>query len=303
MLLRGTYTALVTPFLRGKLDLDGLSRNIDDQIEQEIDGILVLGTTGETPTLSSEEKNAIIRLAVKKAKGKIPVMVGTGDYSTSHTLIETQKAKDLGADVALIVTPYYNKPTQMGIYQHFEKICTQVDIPVIVYNIPGRTGQNIETTTLKKIATLPNIIGVKEASGNMAQIIEVLHSLSENKNFSVLSGDDMLALPLIAMGGHGVISVVSNLIPSSMVSMTQAALKNNFSLASQIHYKLFPLFKAAFIETNPIPIKYAMNLCGLAAGSTRLPLCELSKIHKKHLSHLLHEMNLIRESARDYAEV
>ena len=295
MKLKGTITALITPFIDQKLDEEGLAHNIRYQIQQGISGILALGTTGEAPTLSSEEQEKVISIAVKEAKAQIPVWVGTGSFCTRQTIEKTQRAKDLGADVALIVTPYYIKPTQEGIYRHFEAIATRVEIPIVVYNIPGRCGVNIETTTLMRIAELPHIMGVKEASGNINQAGDVIHTIvKKHPLFSLFSGDDVLTLPMMALGASGVISVVSNLVPDLVSALTSAALQGQYERAQEIHYQLLPLYKAAFIETNPVPIKTAMNLCGMPSGDCRLPLWQMAPENVNILHQLLVHMQLKR---------
>lgn len=294
--LKGVITALITPFIDQKLNEKGLIQNIHFQIENGVNGILPLGTTGEAPTLTFEEHEQVIKIAVKEAKGKVPVWVGTGSYSTLQTIEKTKKAKDLGADVALIVTPYYNKPTQEGIYRHFEAISQQTNIPIVVYNIAGRTCSNVETATLKRIAELPNVVGVKESSGSISQASDVVGQLSnKSKAFSVLSGDDEFTLPMMALGATGVVSVVSNLVPAKVVALIEAALKGDFQLARQLHYELLPLFKGAFLETNPVPIKTAMNMCSLPAGSCRLPLYRMMPDNEERLRQILLGMNLIVE--------
>lgn len=295
MKLKGTVTALITPFANNVVDKKGLADNIDFQMAQGINGILLLGTTGEASTLSREEQTDVISIGVDRGKGRVPIWVGTGSYCTRQTIEKTQIAKDLGADVALVVTPYYNKPSQEGIYRHFEAIATKVDIPLVVYNIPGRSGTNIETTTLLRIAGLPNVIGVKEASGNLSQVGDIFHTiLSQHPEFLVFSGDDVLTLPMMALGAVGVISVVSNLVPDRMVALTCAALAGEFALAKKIHYELLPLYQAAFIETNPVPIKTAMTLCGIPSGNCRLPLHELAPKNLEHLKNLLLRMQFIK---------
>jgi 4-hydroxy-tetrahydrodipicolinate synthase len=294
MELKGTYTALITPFEGGNVDYSGLKKNIRFQLQKGIDGLLVLGTTGETPTLTDDEQEKIIRLAVEEIKGKAPLMIGTGSYSTAKTLEYTKRAQTMGADIALIVTPYYNKPTDEGIYRHFKMVCENVDIPVVVYNIHGRTSKNIETATLRKIAELDNVIGVKEASGNVNQMGDVIQSIARTRNnFSVLSGDDSLTLPLMSLGGRGVISVVSNLIPDKVVQMVNFALNGDYKSAREMHFELLPIFKGAFLETNPIPIKEAMNMCRMPAGDVRLPLCSMSKENQVKLRTILQEMKII----------
>jgi 4-hydroxy-tetrahydrodipicolinate synthase len=291
--LKGTFTAMITPFLNDHLDEKGLAKNIQMQLTAGITGLVLLGTTGETATLTEEEQKRIIEIGVKEAKGKAIIIVGTGSNSTRQTVEKTKKAKELGAEIVLIVTPYYNKPSQEGIYRHFEAIATQVDIPIIVYNIQGRTGVNIETSTLLRIAGLPNVIAVKEASGNIVQAGDVLlHVRKKYPSFSVLSGDDGLTLPMMSLGATGVISVVSNLVPEQVVSLVDAALSGQFHKARKAHEELSPLFKLAFIEVNPTPIKYAMNLCGMAAGHCRLPLCDMKRENQELLALKLRELGL-----------
>jgi len=294
---RGIFTALVTPFRGDQLDEEGLAQNIRAQIKAGITGIVLLGTTGETPTLTEEEQEKIIRIGVREAKNKTLVIVGTASNSTQETIALTKKAKELGADAALIVAPYYNKPTQEGLFLHYEAIATQVDIPILVYNIQGRTGVNIETATLLRIAALPNIVGVKEASGNIGQIADVIQIVKGRyPSFSVLSGDDAVALPLIALGGDGLISVASNLMPERVVALIDAALDGRFDDSRKIHEDLLPFFRLQFVETNPIPIKEAMQLCGLPAGNCRLPLCGLQQKNREKLAELLKEMGLLLEN-------
>ena len=276
--LRGAFTALVTPMNNdGSVDYEGFKRLVRFQLESGISGIVPLGTTGETPTLDESEEEILIDIAIAEAKGKVPVIVGAGSNNTKDAVRYVQRAKDKGADYALVVTPYYNKPTDEGIYRHFAACC-EVGLPIIVYNIAGRTGKNICTALLARIAELPNIAGVKEASGDIGQMMDVLATIAAKKpNFTVLSGDDALCLPLAALGGDGVISVVSNIEPARITELALAAISGDLEKARKLHYKLLPAFKAAFIETNPVPIKAAMNMKGLPAGSLRLPLCPLQK--------------------------
>lgn len=278
MIIKGAYTALITPFLEdGSIDYQQLEKNIAFQIENGIDGLLALGTTAETPTLTKEEQNKIIDCCMKTINSRVPLMVGTGSNSTAKTIKNTMDAEKRGADIALIVTPYYNKPTQEGIFQHFKAVVEATNIPILVYNIEGRTGRNIETETLIRIAQLEGIIGVKEASGNMSQIQSVITKIgNEEDNFHVMSGDDSLTLPLLSLGGHGVVSVISNLYPKEMSTMVRATLNGNFEEARSIHNKLLPMMKGAFIETNPSPIKGAMKYAGMDTGEVRLPLVKLT---------------------------
>lgn len=274
--LRGAFTALVTPMnADGSVDYDGFRQLVRFQLKSGISGIVPLGTTGETPTLDESEEEILIDIAVAEAKGKVPVIVGAGSNNTKDAVRYVKRAKDKGADYALVVTPYYNKPTDEGVFRHFQA-CSEVGLPIIVYNIAGRTGKNICTSLLARIADLPNIAGVKEASGDIGQMMDVIATIAAKKpGFTVLSGDDSLCLPLAALGGDGVISVVSNIEPARITELALAATSGDFEKARKLHYTLLPAFKAAFIETNPVPIKAAMNMKGLPAGSLRLPLCDL----------------------------
>lgn len=278
---RGAYTALVTPMKEsGEIDYDGFRRLIQFQITEGIDGIVPLGTTGENPTLDDDEENKLIEIAVKESSGKIKVIVGAGSNDTKHMVKYTQRAKDMGADGALVVTPYYNKPNDDGLLRHFEA-AANVGIPIIVYNIASRTGKNIPTPLMEKIAYFPNIAGVKESSGDLNQMGDVIKEIAAprkntSNKFWVLSGDDSFTLPLISMGGDGVISVISNLLPAKVKAMTKFALEGKFNEARVIHYELLPFMKAAFIETNPVPIKQALSWAKLPGGPARLPLGKLS---------------------------
>lgn len=277
MQLKGLYTAIVTPFdSQGKLDQEGLRTNLRYQLFHDVDGVVVLGTTGESPTLTPQERQTVITIAIEELKGKTTVLVGTGTNATTTTIAATQEAEELGADGALIITPYYNKPTQEGLFRHFSTVCESTSLPICLYNVQGRTGVNLQTETLQRLLSFPSIIGVKEASGNIMQMSDVIAlGRLQRPELSILSGDDALTLPLIALGGHGVISVASNLIPGPMRALVNAALKGDSDTARSLHFELLPFFNSNFIETNPIPIKAAMNAAGMAAGPYRLPLCEL----------------------------
>ena len=278
--LKGAFTALITPMKNnGDVDFDGFKRLVNFQIEQGIDGLVPLGTTGETPTLDEDEEEKLIRIAVDEAKGKIPVIIGSGSNDTKHMVIYTKRARDMGADAALVVTPYYNKPNDDGLIRHFEA-AAKVGIPVVVYNIASRTGRNIPTPLMEKIAAIPGIAGVKEASGDLGQMSEVLQTIAFPRRtgpdpFTVLSGDDAFTLPLIALGGDGIISVISNIVPARVKALAKACLAGDFEEGRRIHFELLPLMKAAFLETNPVPIKQAMCWAGLPAGPARLPLGKL----------------------------
>lgn len=274
--LTGSLVALVTPFKDNKVDLAGLAENIRFQLKNKTSGFVPCGTTGEAPSLSEEEWASVITTTVKTVNHSALVIAGAGTNNTKKTIHLTQKAKELGADAVLIVTPYYNKPTQEGIYRHFRAVSEGVDIPIVVYNIPGRTGVNILPKTLERLVNdCPNIVGVKEATGNLDQVTEIITRLGSR--ISVLSGDDSLTLPILAIGGKGVISVIANIVPKTVAEMIEHFFNQKFDLATKLHQKLFPLAKAMFVETNPIPIKTAMNLLGMPAGDLRLPLCEPSQ--------------------------
>ncbi len=282
----GCITALVTPFNeRLGVDYEGLRRNVRFQIENGISGLAPLGTTGEAPTIRDDERKGIINTVIEEAAGKVPVIVGAGTHSTEHTIAYAQEAEDLGADALLVVSPYYNKPSQEGLYRHFEAISKSVGISIIPYNIPGRTAVNIEPGTMSRIASLPNVIGVKEASGNIAQITEVISRAGEG--FSVLSGDDCMTIPIMSLGGTGVISVASNLLPRRVAEMTRAASAGDWDLAARLNLDMLPIFRGAFLETNPVPIKTAMRICGMPAGGVRLPLYGMGEANIRTLRGIL----------------
>lgn len=279
MKLKGTYTALITPFdADDNLDQEGLRTLIRMQVAAEINGIVVMGTTGESPTLSIEERRAIIKIAREEIPDNIPLIVGTGHNSTKQTITNTLQAQDLGADMALVVTPYYNKPTQEGIVRHFVEVAKSSTLPLIAYNTPGRSGQNIFAQTAKRLSEISSVIGLKESSGNISHTSDIIEACMQHRpDFSIVTGDDPLILPTIAIGGQGVISVVSNLMPTTVKALVEAALYGDITKAQELHYYLMPFIRAAFIESNPIPIKAALALKGLPGGRCRLPLCEMSR--------------------------
>jgi 4-hydroxy-tetrahydrodipicolinate synthase len=286
MMFEGVYTALVTPFTAGgDIDGDALERLVDFQIDQGVSGLVPMGTTGESPTVSHEENMDVVERVIRRADGRVPVIAGTGSNSTDEAIRMTKIAKSLGAAASLQVAPYYNKPTQEGLYRHFTTIAEEVDIPLVVYNIKGRTGVNIETPTLMRMAAHPRIVSVKEASGDVAQMMDVLRA--KPADFDVLSGDDNLALPLTLLGGSGVISVASNIIPRYIVEMIAAARKGDVTKARTMHYELLPLFKGMFLETNPIPVKACLAMMGMMEESWRLPRCPPSESTKEKLREIL----------------
>jgi 4-hydroxy-tetrahydrodipicolinate synthase len=292
--IEGLYTALITPFdEEDRLDEKCLRSLVARQVAARVSGIVVLGTTGEAPTLSHEERTLIIQIAVDEAQGKIPVMVGVGTYCTKTTIKYAKEAEKLGASSLLVVVPYYNKPTQEGIYEHFKAISAEVSLPICVYNIASRTGINLETSTLERLADLPRVVSVKEASGNLMQMTDVIERIcSRKRGFSVLAGDDALAFPLIALGGHGVISVLSNLVPRAMKRLVDVS-QEDIVKARAMHYSLKPLMQLAFIETNPAPIKRMMEIAGLGPSRTRLPLSSLTSINDAKLQETLKNSSMV----------
>ena len=274
MKLTGVYTALVTPFMTdGAIDEPALRRLVDAQIAGGVDGVVPMGTTGESPTVTHEENIQVIKIVAEQAAGRIAVIAGTGSNSTAEAIRMTRLAEEVGATATLQVAPYYNKPTQEGLYRHFSTLAEATALPVVVYNIPGRTGRNIETSTILRLAELDNVIAVKEASGSMAQVMDLI--AARPSGFSVLSGDDNLTLPMLSLGADGLVSVASNIAPQMMGTMVREALAGNYDLARQMHYQLLPLFRMVFLQTNPIPIKAALAIQGVVEEVYRLPLCEL----------------------------
>jgi 4-hydroxy-tetrahydrodipicolinate synthase len=267
--------ALVTPFTEdgAAVDYDKLAELIEWHVAQKTDGLIMVGTTGESPTLSHEEHHEVIRVAVETAKGRMPIVAGTGSNSTAEALSLTRAAEKAGADGSLQVTPYYNKPTQEGLYRHFKTVAEAVDIPIMLYNIPTRVITNIAVDTVKRLAEIKNIVAVKEASGSLDQASAIV----TETDLAVLSGDDSLTLPLMAVGGQGVVSVVGNIVPADMKAMVEAALSGDYAAATARHKKLFPLCRAMFIETNPISVKTAMKLLGRVNGALRLPMSPMAE--------------------------
>ena len=292
MKLEGVYTAIVTPMTAdGALDEKALRRLVDFQLEGGVSGLVPVGTTGESPTLDGEECKRVIQVVVEQARGRVPVVAGAGSNSTSEAIHYAKDAKDAGADATLQVMPYYNKPTNQGILGHFRAIADAVDLPLVVYNIGGRTGKNIDNPTMLELAQHRNIVAVKEASGDIGQIMDLI--AKKPAGFTVLSGDDNLVFPIMALGGRGVISVASNIVPAQMSRFVAAALKGDWNEARRMHYELLPLFKAIFIETNPIPIKAAMAMKGLMAESYRLPMCCMAAKNRESLQATLKEMKIL----------
>jgi 4-hydroxy-tetrahydrodipicolinate synthase len=289
----GAYTALVTPFDRqGNLDEEGLRRLVRFQIEEGIDGLVPVGTTGECATLSYEEHERVIEIVVEEAKGRVPVIAGTGSNSTREALMLTRFAKEAKADAALLVVPYYNRPTQEGMYRHFRELAEKVDLPQILYNIPSRTGVNLLPQTVARLAEVKNIVGIKEAS-TVDQVSEIIE-LTRGKDFVVFSGNDNQTLPILSLGGVGVISVASNVAPKLVAEMVRAFRRGDLEGARELHYRLSPLFKALFLETNPAPVKAALEMMSLPAGAPRLPLVEVSQQTREALRKVLIDLGLLK---------
>ncbi|MCA6071282.1 MAG: 4-hydroxy-tetrahydrodipicolinate synthase [Endomicrobium sp.] len=288
----GVYTALITPFKNDKIDFDALGKLIEGQYKNGIDGIAPCGTTGESTTLSYEEHEAVIEFCIKTAKGKMKILAGTGSNSTKEAIYFTQFAKKVGCDGALIVSPYYNKPTQKGLYIHFKSIADTVDIPIVLYNIASRTSVNIEPATMAKLFNdCKNIIGVKEASGSLTQMSAIKALIPD---IEMLAGDDTLTLPSLSIGGTGVVSVLSNIIPAEIVTLVKSFKRGDLEEAKKIHYKLLPFVRTMFVETNPIPVKTAASLLGLCEFGLRLPMCEMEDSNKVKLEKALKDFGLLK---------
>jgi 4-hydroxy-tetrahydrodipicolinate synthase len=266
----GTFTALVTPFRNGEVDVEALEGMVELQIQHGVSGLVPCGTTGETPAMSEAEDRVVVETVVRVAAGRVPVIAGTGSNSTDMAIKYTRMAQEVGADASLQVAPYYNKPTQEGLFRHFAAIAESTELPLVLYNIPGRTGVTISAETMGRLAEIPTIVGVKDSTLSMNMISDVIDLCGEE--FDVLSGDDPMTLPLIALGGRGVISVASNVAPGAVSDMVRALLEGDFERGRELHYELLPLFRALFVETNPIPVKTAASLLGLCSDEMRLPL-------------------------------
>ena len=296
-MFQGSIVALVTPFKNGEIDEKKLCDLVEWHIAEGTDAILPCGTTGESPTLTYEEHNRVIEIVVKQARKRIPIIGGTGTNSTYESLLLSEHAKEVGCDALLIVVPYYNKPTQEGMFQHFKTIAEKTKIPVVVYNIPGRTSANLEPQTfVRLVKECKNIVGIKEASGSVEQVTQIYSLLLQEgleDKVSILSGDDSLTYPIMCLGGKGVVSVLANIIPKKMHEFTTLLLNKKYEEAKKMHYELYPLMKAMFVETNPIPVKEAMCRIGLCSSEVRLPLTSISEANKEKLISVLKRYNLI----------
>ena len=291
MKLQGTFVALVTPFKDGQLNETKLRELVRFQIENGTDGLVPCGTTGESPTLTESERNRVIEIVIEEAKGKAWVVAGTGTNDTAKTIKATQRAKEMGADAALVITPYYNKPTQAGLRRHFEAVADGAGLHIMIYNVPGRTGVNILPETVEHLAQLDHIVAIKEASGDLNQVSEVIHRCGDA--IQVLAGDDSLFAPILAVGGVGVVSVIANLVPAELKALFEAFQAGNPARVQELHHKLLPLCQAMFYETNPVPVKTAMNLLGREVGDLRLPLVPMSEPNRARLVEALKSYGLL----------
>jgi len=291
-MLKGAITALVTPFKDDRIDEEAYRALIERQIREGIHGLVPCGTTGESPTLSHAEHKRVVSICIDQVKKRVPVVAGAGSNSTAESLELTKHVQDAGADYALIITPYYNKPTQEGLYQHYKTIASQTRIPIVVYNVPGRTSLNLLPETMARLAELPNIVGLKDATGDLKQGAKTLELCGDK--ITVLSGDDFTVLPLLAIGGQGVISVVSNVAPADMAGMCNAFFQGSLSAARKLHFKMWPLMEAMFYETNPAPVKTALKMMGKISGEVRQPLCPLSQANETRLRQVMQEYGLIK---------
>jgi len=290
-MFKGSIVAIVTPFKDNKLDEQALKDLIEWHIAEGTNAIVPCGTTGESATLEYEEHYRIIELTIQTVNGRVPVIAGTGANSTDETIMMTGKARDLGADGALLVVPYYNKPTQEGLYRHYKAVADAVDIPIVLYNVPGRTALNMLPQTVARLAGIKNIVAIKEASGNLAQVSEVIRLCGDK--LSVLSGDDFTTFPLMTLGGKGTISVAANVAPKDVSEMCAALNEGDYDAARKLHFKLEPLNKAMFIETNPISVKTALSLMGKIQEEMRLPLCPMSMENKEKLKNIIRNYGLL----------
>jgi 4-hydroxy-tetrahydrodipicolinate synthase len=290
---QGSFVAMVTPFRNGKVDEAKLRELVEFHIAHGTDGLIPCGTTGESPGLTHDEHRRIVELVIEAARGRIRVVAGTGSNSTAEAIELTKHAERAGAAGALVVNPYYNKPTQEGLYRHFRAVAESVAIPILVYNIQSRTAVNVETDTLARLVRdVASIAGVKEASGSLDQMSQVIAACGPD--FSVLSGDDNITLPLLAIGGSGVVSVIANIVPRETADLVHAALDGDWKRARDLHYRLFPLARAAFLETNPIPIKEAMAMAGMLEPEFRLPMCRMSDANREKLRAILKPYALVK---------
>lgn len=290
-MFNGALTAIVTPFRDGEVDERALRELVEFQIQGGVDGLVPCGSTGESATLTHAEHDQVVKIVIEQARRRVPVVAGTGSNSTAEAIRLTAAAREAGADGALMISPYYNKPTQEGIYRHYRTVATAVDLPIIVYNIPGRTASNIAPETFARLCEVRNIVAIKEASGSMDQTSDIRRLCGDR--LTILSGDDSLTLPLMALGAKGVIATVSNVMPRETHELTAAALAGDFARARELHYKLLPLVRALFVETNPIPVKQALAFMGKCTVEMRMPLCQMSPGPAEKLHAVMKELRLI----------
>ncbi|MGH2535576.1 MAG: 4-hydroxy-tetrahydrodipicolinate synthase [Thermomicrobiales bacterium] len=291
----GSFTALITPFRHGEIDEPALRRLVDFQIANGASGLVPCGTTGESVTMTAAEHARVVEVVIDQAAGRLPVIAGTGTNNTRVTIEQTRHARSAGADAALVVVPYYNKPTQEGLYRHYAAIAEASDLPLVLYNVPGRTGINMQPETILRLAEIPTIVAVKEASGSLDQVSEIV--IGAPDHFGLLSGDDSLTLPIMSVGGRGVISVVSNIVPRPVADLTAAALRGDFATARTVHARLFDLCRAMFIENNPTAVKTAAGILGLCSDELRLPLTAMSDPNRRRLEAALRAFGLTRVAA------
>ena len=290
-MFKGAITAIVTPFKNGQFDETAYRELIEFQVKSGIHGIVPCGTTGESPTLSHDEHKRVVETCIDQVKKRVVVIAGSGSNNTAEALELTKHAQAAGADAALMITPYYNKPTQEGLYQHYKTVASQTKIPIVVYNVPGRTSVNLLPETVARLAELPNIVGLKDATGDLKQGCKTLELCGDK--ITVLSGDDFTTFPLLCVGGMGVISVVSNVVPADMAGMCNAFFKGDLAKARELHYKMWPLMEAMFFETNPVPVKTAVKMMGKITGEVRQPLCLMSKANEDKLRQVMQKYGLI----------
>jgi len=290
-MFKGVITALVTPLRNDRVDEEALRRLVDEQIAAGIDGLVPVGTTGESPTLTNEEHIRVVEIVVQQTKKRVPVIAGTGANSTHEAIELTQAAKQVGADGTLQVTPYYNKPTQDGLYRHFKAIAEAAGLPMVVYNVPGRTGCDLLPDTIARLCDLPLMVGVKEATGNLQRAAQIIARVGDR--LTLLSGDDATVLPFYVVGGHGCISVVSNVAPADMAGMYDAAMAGDWKKARDLHYKVFPLSEGLFIEANPIPVKAALAMMGKIADEIRPPLYPMAGANREKVRKILADLRLV----------
>lgn len=292
-MFRGSIVAIVTPFKDGRVDEEAFRRLIEFHIENGTDAIVPCGTTGESATLSMEEHNRVIEITVEQVKGRVPVIAGTGGNSTQEAIELTRHAKEVGADATLQVTPYYNKPTQEGLYQHFKTIAKEAPLPMVLYNVPGRTGVNMLPETVARLAELKEVVAIKEASGNLVQMAEIVNLAGDK--ITLLSGDDTILMPVLSIGGKGVISVVANVAPKETAEVIRLWEEGKVKEAQSLFMRLFPLCQAMFYETNPIPVKTALSLMGMVQEEFRLPLCKMGDANKKRLVKAMVDFGLLNK--------